>query len=146
MSSYLYGSYINDIKDNNLEFLDEGYKVNLGGSGKYKAGECTFGVLTGGEGSIAHFHIRSKDKKFNCCIRIFEPCYFTHGTKTDTLDKDQCKIMADELKIYWVNLRDDWLSLYGEEPAFKGYLNKLGIVDPYKFKMPDYENKLYNSH
>jgi hypothetical protein len=61
-------------------------------------GECTIEVYSG-EGSIPHFHIYSKDKKFSSCIRIYENFYFSHGGKyRDTFNSKQCRELNNYLK------------------------------------------------
>jgi len=57
-------------------------------------GQCTLEVY-GNEGLIPHFHIVSKDRKFNYCVCIDEPRYFTHGTKNDTLTNQQAAELYD---------------------------------------------------
>lgn len=47
---------------------------------------------------IPHFHLISKDKKFETCICIFEPLYFIHETKTGTLNSKQRKHLNN-----WMN-------------------------------------------
>lgn len=57
-------------------------------------GICEINIY-GKEGIIPHFHILSKSRSkvkgnksnFNCCICLYEPLYFNHGTKQDKLDK-----------------------------------------------------------
>ena len=61
-------------------------------------GECIIEVYPR-EGSIPHFHIFSKDKKFDTCIRIYENFYFSHGGKyKDIFNSKQCKQLNDYLK------------------------------------------------
>ena len=60
-------------------------------------GKCKIEVY-GGEGPIPHFHIIGLTKKFECCPCIFQPLYFNHGTKTDTLTKNQLKILDSWLR------------------------------------------------
>ena len=41
------------------------------------------------EGPIPHVHIVDKQTlgyKYNCCVRLDEPMYFSHGSKQDTLN------------------------------------------------------------
>ena len=61
-------------------------------------GKCKIEVFSG-EGSIPHFHITGIANKFNCCVRIHEPFFFSHGNKyRDTLNKQQCKELNEWLK------------------------------------------------
>lgn len=60
-------------------------------------GECEIYVYAD-EAPIPHFHLISKDKKFETCICIFEPLYFLHGSKTGTLNSKQRKHLNN-----WMN-------------------------------------------
>ena len=77
------------------EFLNEMYGGNLSiGS---KIGFCE--VFVGdNEGQIPHFHIKTKDKKWECCIEIYRPLYFNHGSKQGKLNNKQCELL------------DEWMS------------------------------------
>ena len=60
-------------------------------------GECVIEVYPR-EGPIPHFHICSKDKNFNSCIRIYENFYFSHGGKyKDIFNSKQCKQLNNYL-------------------------------------------------
>jgi hypothetical protein len=64
-----------------------------------KIGKCKIEVYNG-EGSIPHFHIFNKDQSFQCCVRIYENNFFSHGNKyKDTLNKNQCKELDEWLKM-----------------------------------------------
>ena len=53
-------------------------------------GPCKVEVY-GDEGQIPHFHIVGISKKFNCCVRIYDNHFFSHGNKNrDTLNHQQC--------------------------------------------------------
>jgi len=55
-----------------------------------KVGPCKIEVYNG-EGQIPHFHITGISKKFNCCVRIYDAHFFSHGNKyRDTLNASQC--------------------------------------------------------
>lgn len=55
-----------------------------------KVGPCKIEVYSG-EGTIPHFHIIGIGKKFNCCVRIYDAHFFSHGNKyRDTLNSSQC--------------------------------------------------------
>ena len=61
-------------------------------------GECNIEVYSN-EGPIPHFHISNLNKTFNCCIRIYENKYFSHGGKyRDILNSRQRKQLNDYLK------------------------------------------------
>ena len=45
----------------------------------------------GGEGPIPHFHIVNKSEGFDCCVCIFDNCYFSHGTHQSILNAVQRK-------------------------------------------------------
>ena len=63
-----------------------------------KIGYCTIEVWPD-EGQIPHFHIITKNKiKWECCIEIFRPRYFSHGSKQGTLSNKQLKILDDWLR------------------------------------------------
>lgn len=53
--------------------------------------------IYGDEGAIPHFHIKSKNGIFECCVCIFEPLYFNHEYKTDTLNINQRKLLNEWL-------------------------------------------------
>jgi hypothetical protein len=55
-----------------------------------KVGPCKIEVYNG-EGQIPHFYITGIGKKFNCCVRIYDAHFFSHGNKyRDTLNSSQC--------------------------------------------------------
>ena len=63
-----------------------------------KIGECKVEVY-GSEGPIPHFHIYNKDKSFNCCIRIYDNHFFSHGNKyRDILNTSQCRELDEWLR------------------------------------------------
>ena len=69
------------------EILDE---QKLGDTNlKSKLGTCGIYVYNK-EGQIPHFHIKSKDKKWECCVEIYRPLYFNHGSKQAKLNNKQC--------------------------------------------------------
>ena len=45
------------------------------------------------EGKIPHFHIKSKNNECECCIEIYRPLYFNHGTKQGRLNNKQCELL-----------------------------------------------------
>lgn len=47
--------------------------------------------------NIPHFHVMRKGK-LHCCICIFEPLYFNHGTKTDKLSSVERKQLDSWLR------------------------------------------------
>lgn len=84
--------------------------------GRY-IGECKVQVY-GNEGQIPHFHIESLDKKFDCCVRIYEPYFFQHGTHQDLLNGYQCKQLDKWLKniekfsnTNWQNIVLTWIGM-----------------------------------
>lgn len=60
-------------ESNALEELHIG-DVNL----KYKLVVCGIYVYNN-EGEIPHFHIRSNNIDWECCVEIYKPLYFYHG-------------------------------------------------------------------
>lgn len=60
-------------------------RYNPGGS----IGVCKIEVYEN-EGQIPHFHITSIDKKFSCCVRIFDNHFFQHGKHQGALNSNQC--------------------------------------------------------
>lgn len=84
-------------------------------------GECKVDIY-GKEGPIPHFHITHEDKKkkksLSCCIKIFEPEYFVHGTHKGVLSNEQIKILdswlqsphrLDISRCNWEVIRDLWI-------------------------------------
>lgn len=62
-----------------------------------KIGHCKIEVYNG-EGQIPHFHIIGINRTFNCCVRIYDAHFFSHGNKNrDTLNTQQCKGLNDWL-------------------------------------------------
>ena len=60
-------------------------------------GECKIEVYRN-EGIIPHFHLSTKDRKFECCICIYSNNFFSHGGKyRGTLSGKQCKQLNDYL-------------------------------------------------
>jgi hypothetical protein len=79
-----------DIDLTTDEIVDEAYgPVNFP-----KLGNCKIHVY-GNEGKIPHFHIISNDNKFECCVCIYLPKYFAHGSKQGKLTRKQ-KIILDK--------------------------------------------------
>ena len=70
------------------------------------AGNCKIEVY-GKEGSIPHFHITNKSINFECCLCIYEPLYFNHGSKTDKLSKKELKILDT-----WLREKNDEFTVY----------------------------------
>lgn len=80
--------------------IDLGSVFQEGSTGRLSfnsIGECSVYVYSD-EGPVPHFHIISKNKKFHCCVCIYEPLYFNHGYKTDTLNANQRKLLNNWLK------------------------------------------------
>ena len=77
------------------EILDEQKlgDVNL----KSKLGTCGIYVYNN-EGQIPHFHIKSKNNDWECCIEIYRPLYFNHGSKQGKLNNKQCELLDVWLK------------------------------------------------
>ncbi len=74
-------------------------------------GECKICVYGPNEGQIPHFHIFNNDHSFECCVRIYENNFFSHGNKyRDTLNASQCRELNDWLKLENSNLRLDNIS------------------------------------
>ena len=105
-------------------------------------GKCTIEVF-GDEGEyIPHFHIKSIDRKFSCCIYIFDNRFFEHGKNNDTLNKKDWKILDTWLrnintkyqdKTNWETIVMIWDSIY-----YTDYSNKdtpqpdYTTIKPYK--------------
>ena len=62
-------------------------------------GQCGIYIYSN-EGTIPHFHIIPKNNTGECCICIFEPFYFNHGSKQLRLNSKQRKILDN-----WMNER-----------------------------------------
>ena len=69
-----------DIRENTIDTIHFGKGL----------GDCKIQVFNN-EGLIPHFHITSKSENFECCVCIFEPLYFNHGSKNRKLDTTQRK-------------------------------------------------------
>lgn len=86
-------------------------------------GKCTIEVY-GNEGSnIPHFHITSIDRKFSCCIQLFDNRFFTHGTHKDILHKKDWEILDAWLRTEnkrnsdnsnWKEAKEIWQYLYSD--------------------------------
>ena len=105
-------SFIGELDLGN-EILDE---QKLGDTNlKYKLGTCGIYVYNK-EGQIPHFHIKSKDKKWECCVEIYRPLYFNHGSKQGKLNNKQCELLDEWLKkktfqfniTNWENISLSW--------------------------------------
>ena len=84
-------SFIGELDlDLGNEILDE-HKL---GDANLKSKLETCGIYVyNNEGQIPHFHIKTKDKKWECCIEIYRPLYFNHGTKQGRLNNKQCELL-----------------------------------------------------
>lgn len=61
-------------------------------------GKCLIEVY-GKEGSnMPHFHITSYDKKFSCCICIFDNRFFNHGIHKDVLARKDWKTLDEWMR------------------------------------------------
>ena len=56
------------------------------------------------EGQIPHFHIKSKNNEWECCIEIYRPLYFNHGSKQCKLNNKQCELLDT-----WMNKKSTLL-------------------------------------
>ena len=104
-----------------LEFSDIINENEVGGNSRFsirKIGQCKIEVYSG-EGQIPHFHITGIAKKFNCCVRIYDAHFFSHGNKyRDILNATQCMELNTWLKeinpkvipaqTNWVTIRNMW--------------------------------------
>lgn len=149
MSSYLYGSYINEIKDNNdkkLDLLTESYSINLGGKGKRKLDSCLISIY-GNEGDIPHFHIEVKEgynKVTKCCVKLYECDYFHHKSSEIDLDKNQCEILDNFLSSgVWKNMDAIWYE-HNKGARFENYC-KTHNIDINNRVKPDYKKLYYNN-
>lgn len=109
-------------------------------------GQCSIEIYDNEGINMPHFHIVSSDKKFNCCICIFDNRFFNHGTHQSILHRKDWKILDewmrkpnkdDKTVTNWIKMVDDWKQLY--DP--KGKLNfdydnqpDYTIIKPYKEK------------
>lgn len=103
-----------------------------------KAGICTI-TVKGNEGVIPHFHIENKATKFDCCMCIFEPKYFSHPGHRSMMDSDQLCILNEHMnKQYdadatiWEYCKSLWIAqnvqgYKGKENAFTGYCKRNNI-------------------
>lgn len=83
------------------EILDE---QKLGDANlKSKLGTCEIYIYNN-EGQIPHFHIKSKNNDWECCIEIYRPLYFNHGTKQGKLNNKQCELLDT-----WMNKKSTLL-------------------------------------
>ena len=73
--------------------------VNL----KYKLGICGIYVYNN-EGQIPHFHIKTKNNNWECCIEIYKPLYFDHGIQQGKLNNKQCELLDT-----WMNKKSTLL-------------------------------------
>ena len=91
------------------EILDEQKlgDVNL----KSKLGTCGIYVYNN-EGPIPHFHIKSKNNDLECCVEIYRPLYFNHGSKQGKLNNKQCELLDEWLnkKVFPFNITN-WESI-----------------------------------
>lgn len=129
-----------DLEDSDYFSLEEAMHVNLGSDNK--AGIC-FIKIKGSEGPIPHFHIESKsNKKFYCCIKLYEADYFHHITGEVDLTPDQKKILNNNISVQdWKDLCTTWNSLNVNESSklvqFENYI-KVNKIDLSKATKPDY--------
>ena len=83
-----------DLSD--ISIISEMSPGNVGLSGKL--GLCKLEVYPN-EGQIPHFHIISKNNiKWECCIEIYNPKYFSYGSKIGKLTNKQLKILDSWLR------------------------------------------------
>lgn len=87
------------------------------------------------EKNIPHFHIKEKTGKFDCCIKINEPDYFSHSNHIDMLTKDLKKSLIHFLNE--PNKRNSKFTNYDLCVAFWNGLNENYAID--FDTMPDYE-------
>lgn len=78
------------IKEKQIMELEESFIGEL--DLKYKLGICGIYVYNS-EGQIPHFHIKSKNNNWECCIEIYKPLYFDHGIQQRNLNNKQCKLL-----------------------------------------------------
>ena len=89
-----------------------------------------------------NFHIFSKDKKFDTCIRIYENFYFSHGGKyKDIFNSKQCKQLNEYLKQDYTKGRVK-ITIW-DEIIFSWYILNPDCIYPDNKKannQPHYEN------
>ena len=72
-------------------------------------------VYPNDNGKIPHFHVK-RDGKPDACIMIMDNQYFTHGSHTGTLNKNEAGLLNNWLSqivkktgtTMWTVIRDDW--------------------------------------
>lgn len=110
-----------------------------------KWGKCDI-VVWGNEGTIPHFHIKSKTTGKEACVCIFEPKYFNHESNHTTLGNKEKKELneflkskSDKSKTVWEEIRDSWDDNNGD----KVYEHKDELT---KMKQPDYSKMTEDRH
>ena len=61
-------------------------------------GKCVIEIYGYEGNSMPHFHITSVDKKFSCCICIFDNRFFTHGKHKDVLARKDWKVLDEWMR------------------------------------------------
>lgn len=127
-----------------IEFNDVIAEQQVQGNKRFNPngiGECVIEVYPR-EGPIPHFHIFSRDKKFNTCIRIYENFYFSHGGKyKDIFNSKQCKQLNGYLKQDYTKGRVK-ITIW-DEIIFSWYILNPDCIYPDNKKsnnQPHYEN------
>lgn len=86
-------NYVDELLVGIVDFSDIITEEEIIGSKRFKPssiGECKI-MVYGKEGDIPHFHIESKNKKFECCVKIYSAEYFSHNKYIDILSTRQSK-------------------------------------------------------
>lgn len=107
-----------------------------------KIGECKICVYLS-EGQIPHFHIFNLNKTFNCCVRIYEAYFFSHGNiYRDILNSSQCKELNKWLK--YKNSKDQNLTNWEYISKIWKMSNPECLYPEYLIynKQPDYNNMM----
>jgi len=119
------------------EFLAEMSPGNINLSNR--VGFCDIEVW-GNEGPIPHFHIITKNNiNWECCIELFNPKYFNHGSKQGILTSKQLKMLDTWLKEPYVS---DYIKANTRWEALVGFWiaqgNPMRFV-PKNATQPDYK-------
>lgn len=106
-------------------------------------GKCIIEVY-GNEGeNIPHFHITSIDKKFSCCVQLFDNRFFTHGKHTSILHKKDWEVLDSWLRLSnsknldntnWEYAKFIWTRLYKRDEFKDKEQPDYTMIKPYKEK------------
>ena len=100
-------------------------------------GDCDIVIYMSEQGKVPHIHIIGIDNQFESCICLYEPKYYSHDIKINTLTDQQILEFSS-----FMNEKQLYVSNYSE--ALTSWNVNIGtkFCKPIR-KMPDY-NKLHN--